>query len=141
MKIAKEFTWEMGHRLPFHKGKCTNLHGHSYKAVVGFEGSLDDNGMLIDFYDIKQIMAPIIEELDHAFVLHKEDTEVIEYLKNLKSKIVVFDFHSTAENLCLYFLTTIAQNIPSNITAVTVRLYETEDAYAEETLLIGKLSD
>ncbi|PJC60473.1 MAG: 6-carboxytetrahydropterin synthase, partial [Ignavibacteria bacterium CG_4_9_14_0_2_um_filter_37_13] len=22
MKIAKVFDWEMGHRLPFHKGKC-----------------------------------------------------------------------------------------------------------------------
>ncbi len=26
MKIAKEFRWEMGHRLPFHEDKCKNIH-------------------------------------------------------------------------------------------------------------------
>ena len=38
MKIAKEFRWEMGHRLPEHFGLCKNIHGHSYKMVVEFEG-------------------------------------------------------------------------------------------------------
>ena len=42
MKIAKEFNWEMGHRLPEHFGKCKNIHGHSYKMMVELEGDLDD---------------------------------------------------------------------------------------------------
>lgn len=136
MKIAKEFTWEMGHRLPFHKGKCKNLHGHSYKAIISFEGELDENGMLIDFYDVKQIVNPVIEALDHAFVVHKDDTEVAEYLKKMGSKMVVLGFHSTAENLCVYLLTKIAPLVPENIDSVTVRLFETEDAYAEETIVL-----
>ncbi|MBI2417316.1 MAG: 6-carboxytetrahydropterin synthase [Ignavibacteriales bacterium] len=136
MKIAKEFTWEMGHRLPFHKGKCVNLHGHSYKAIVAFEGKLDDNGMLIDFYDVKQIVNPVIESLDHAFVVHKDDTEVLEYLTKLGSKTVVLDFHSTAENLCIYLLGKIKDKLTSNISTISVRLYETDDAYAEETLVL-----
>lgn len=136
MKIAKEFTWEMGHRLPFHKGKCVNLHGHSYKAIVAFEGTLDDNGMLIDFYDVKQIVNPVIESLDHAFVVHKDDTEVLEYLTKLGSKTVVLDFHSTAENLCIYLLGKIKDKLTANISTISVRLYETEDAYAEETLVL-----
>ena len=40
MKIAKEFRWEMGHRLPEHFGLCKNIHGHSYKMIVEFEGEL-----------------------------------------------------------------------------------------------------
>ena len=27
MKIAKEFRWEIGHRLPEHFGLCKNIHG------------------------------------------------------------------------------------------------------------------
>jgi len=41
MKIAKEFKWEMGHRLPEHFGQCKNIHGHSYKMLVEFEGEID----------------------------------------------------------------------------------------------------
>ena len=60
MKIAKEFHWEMGHRLPEHFGLCKNIHGHSYKMIVEFEGELDEQGMVIDFYDVEKIIAPII---------------------------------------------------------------------------------
>lgn len=86
MKIAKEFNWEMGHRLPFHKGKCINLHGHSYRLILEVEGELDANGMLIDFYDMKTIINPLIEELDHAVIVYKEDLDLIAALEKLSSK-------------------------------------------------------
>jgi len=50
MKIAKEFRWEMGHRLPEHTGLCRNIHGHSYRMVVEITGDVLANGMIIDFY-------------------------------------------------------------------------------------------
>ena len=34
MKIAKEFRWEMGHRLPEHFGLCKNIHGHCHSYVI-----------------------------------------------------------------------------------------------------------
>ena len=55
MKIAKEFRWEMGHRLLEHKGKCYNLHGHSYKLLVEFGGEVEPNGMVMDYFDVKKI--------------------------------------------------------------------------------------
>ena len=61
MKIAKEFRWEMGHRLKFHKGKCINLHGHSYKMMVEFTGDVDENGMVLDYYDVKEIISPLVD--------------------------------------------------------------------------------
>jgi len=57
-KISKEFKWEMSHRLPFHKGLCQNIHGHTYKLRLDLVGSLDENGMLIDFYDLEIITQP-----------------------------------------------------------------------------------
>jgi len=137
MKIAKEFDWEMGHRLPFHKGKCKNLHGHSYKMIVEVEGDLDENGMVLDFYDLKQIVAPAIEKLDHAYLVYKEDKELIDSLKELKSKFVVTDFYSTAENICNYFLKEIAiAGLPKNVKKIKVRVCETYDSYAENEIIL-----
>lgn len=133
MKIAKEFHWEMGHRLPEHFGKCKNIHGHSYKMIVEFEGSLDENGMIMDYFDLKKIVIPIIEDLDHAFMVYKEDKMIIEFLESVKSKKVIVDFQSTVENICKYILTQIQkQKIPQNVNKVKVRIFESVDDYAEE---------
>jgi 6-pyruvoyltetrahydropterin/6-carboxytetrahydropterin synthase len=132
MKISKTFYWEMGHRLPFHQGKCINLHGHSYRAEVMFEGDPDTNGMLIDFYELKKIVAPLVEQLDHAFMVNESDTKLIALLKEMNSKMYVCPFHSTAENITLLFLNEIKKSgLPETIKNVTVRVYETTDSFAE----------
>lgn len=134
MKIAKEFRWEMGHRLPDHFGQCKNIHGHSYKMIVEFEGELDKNEMIIDYYDVEKIINPIIEKLDHAFMVNKNDQIVLELLNRMNSKKVVVDFHSTAENICLYLLNEVKKaSLPENVSSIKVRVYETEFDYAEET--------
>jgi 6-pyruvoyltetrahydropterin/6-carboxytetrahydropterin synthase len=134
MKIAKEFRWEMGHRLPEHFGLCKNIHGHSYKMIVEFEGDLDENQMVIDYYDVEKIINPVIEKLDHSFMVTKNDKMVIEFLEKMNSKKVIVDFNSTAENICTYLLSEIKKTkLPSNITFVKVRVYETQFDYAEES--------
>jgi 6-pyruvoyltetrahydropterin/6-carboxytetrahydropterin synthase len=134
MKIAKEFRWEMGHRLPEHFGLCKNIHGHSYKMIVEFEGELDKNQMVIDYYEVEKIVNPVIEKLDHSFMVNIEDNIVLEFLEKINSKKVVVDFNSTAENICIYLLSEIKKcSLPANILAVKVRVYETQFDYAEET--------
>jgi 6-pyruvoyltetrahydropterin/6-carboxytetrahydropterin synthase len=135
MKIAKEFRWEMGHRLPEHFGLCKNIHGHSYKMLVEIEGELDKNGMIIDYYDVEKIINPVIEKLDHAFMVNKDDKVVLGFLEKMNSKKVIVDFQSTAENICLYLLNEIEKTrLPENVNEVKVRVYETAYDYAEETL-------
>jgi 6-pyruvoyltetrahydropterin/6-carboxytetrahydropterin synthase len=135
MKIAKEFHWEMGHRLSFYKGKCKNLHGHSYKLLVELTGSEDSNGLLMDYYDLAKLISPIIEKIDHCFMVSSKDTILIDALKKLDSKTVIVYFESTAENICKYILNEIKQStLPSNIKSIKARVYETEDAYAENEL-------
>lgn len=135
MKIAKEFRWEMGHRLPEHFGLCKNIHGHSYKMIVEFEGELDKNQMVIDYYDVEKFINPVIEKLDHSFMVTKDDKKVLEFLENMKSKKVIVDFNSTAENICTYLLSEIKKfQLPSNITSIKVRVYETQFDYAEESM-------
>ena len=135
MKIAKEFHWEMGHRLPEHFGLCKNIHGHSYKMIIEFEGELDEQGMVIDFYDVEKIIAPIIDELDHAFMVKDDDRLTLEFLEKLNSKRVVVDFNSTAENISKYLLNEISQSkLPSNINKLSIRVYETESDYSEDEI-------
>jgi len=137
MKIAKEFRWEMGHRLPEHFGKCKNIHGHSYKMIVGLEGEVDDSGMVMDYYDLKKIVEPIVEKLDHAFMVYKGDKEIISFLEKMKSKMVVVELQSTIENICKYFLDEIKKiSFPKNVKRVSVRIYETTGDYAEDELII-----
>jgi len=122
----------MGHRLPFHQGKCINLHGHSYRMYVEVEGDLDENGMLIDFYDLKRIINPLVEELDHAFMVYKNDTDLITLLEKFPTKKVVVGFQSSVENISQYMCDKISgAGLPGNIKAVRVKVYETSDAYAE----------
>ena len=135
MKIAKEFHWDMGHRLPEHFGKCKNIHGHTYRMIVELEGNVLDSGMVMDYYDLKKIVLPIIEELDHAFIVYKEDKEIIQFLDKLNSKKVIVGFQSTVENICRYMLGKIkAANLPSNIDTLRVKIYETLDDYAEDEI-------
>ena len=135
MKIAKEFKWEMGHRLPEHFGQCKNIHGHSYNMLVEFEGELDKNGMVIDYYDVEKIVDPIIEKLDHAFLVNKNDKLTIEFLEKLNSKKVVVDFESTAENICTYLLNEIkSADLPANVKSLMIRVSETDEDYAEERM-------
>ena len=137
MKVSKEFHWEMAHRLPFHSGRCKNLHGHSYKAFIQFEGQLDHNGMLIDFYDIFEIVNPILDELDHSIICDMNDKELIEIAKKINERVVIIDSPTTAENISIYITKRILNsNIPDNISAITVRVYETLDAFAEHSVQI-----
>lgn len=67
MLITKEFTFDAAHKLSNHKGKCKNLHGHTYKLHVTIKGKPNGDGMIIDFSDIKNIVKKyILEKLDHS---------------------------------------------------------------------------
>ncbi len=137
MKVSKEFRWEMAHRLPFHKGRCKNLHGHTYKALIQFEGELDKNGMLIDFYDIYRIVNPVIDELDHSIICDKNDTELVEIANKINERVVIIDKPTTAENISIYITEKIIQSsLPDNLNQITIRVYETPDAFAEYSLKI-----
>ncbi len=137
MKVAKEFKWEMGHRLPEHFGNCKNIHGHSYKMIVEFVGDLNDNDMIIDFYDVDKIIKPLIDDLDHAFMVNTHDKVVVEFLEKIKSKMLIVEFNSTVENICKFVLNEIKKfELPKNIRSVSVKIYETNEDYAEESISI-----
>ena len=71
MEIYKTFTFEAAHRLPnVPPGhKCARLHGHSFQVMVHVQGPLLAHaGWVMDFADLKAVVKPLIEELDHAYL-------------------------------------------------------------------------
>ena len=133
--IAKQFRWEMGHRLPFHDGLCKNIHGHSYEAQVILTGHTDNNGMVMDYFDLKTMVQPLINELDHCFLLDSSDKLMKDFFVDHPMKVVEIDVPTTAENIAEYLLQHIIKQLPQkhSLTSVGVRIYETEKTYAERS--------
>ncbi len=138
VKIAKEFTWQMSHRLPFHKGLCSNIHGHTYKLRVSLTGETDKNGFLIDFYDLISIVQPLIDQLDHSFVVDEKDLETISFLREHSFRFVVVPNTTTSENLAYWIANQIANGFRKfpNIDKLNVRFFETMDSFAEVEILL-----
>ena len=67
--IKKIFSFDAAHKLPWHKGKCQFLHGHTYKLEVYARGELDQNKMVIDFGDLKALVKEVVlDKYDHKFL-------------------------------------------------------------------------
>jgi len=133
MKIARDFHWEMGHRLPFHESGCANIHGHSYRLRVEIEGVCDANGMLMDYGDMKRLIMPVLDELDHAFLCDESDALMTDFLSGSGLKHKIVPFTSTAENLVVYLLDELWEVFDPwpQVHALNLRLRETEISYAE----------
>ena len=59
MKVSKEFTFDAAHYLTKYHGKCENLHGHTYRLRVTVEGNLDEEDMVMDFCELKELVEGI----------------------------------------------------------------------------------
>lgn len=126
--ITKEVYFCYGHRLMNHPGKCRNLHGHSVKAAISIaQESLNDQGMVCDFADIKEaVEAYINQHLDHNFLLHKDDP-LIPALKEHNERFWALDEHPTAEVLSKMIFQHL-KGLGFNVSKVV--LWETASAYA-----------
>lgn len=107
LTITRKLEFDAGHRIPDHKSQCRNLHGHRYTleitltgAVVDEEGR-SDNGMIMDFSDIKTLAKRhLVDVWDHAFLVYEKDLAVRDFLATLPNhKTVVITRIPTVENL------------------------------------------
>ena len=68
-EVTVEDTFAAGHYLRNYKGKCENPHGHNYRVRVTLAGEhLDKAGLLLDFKDLREVMKPVINKLDHQMM-------------------------------------------------------------------------
>ena len=108
MEIYKDFSFDSAHFLPHVPDghKCKNMHGHTYKLRVFVKGVPHPHlGWVMDFKELKDIVNPIIDTLDHKLI------NDIEGLQN-----------PTAENITIWIWNKI-KPLLSNLSKI--ELYET----------------
>jgi 6-pyruvoyltetrahydropterin/6-carboxytetrahydropterin synthase len=88
-EVTVEGGFSSGHFLRNYRGKCENPHGHNYKVRVTLRGeTLDKAGLLLDFKELKHVMRPVIDRLDHQMI----------------NELTPFtEINPSAENLARYF--------------------------------------
>lgn len=127
-RVAREIDFCYGHRLLNYDGKCRHLHGHNGRAVITIEQpTLDARGMVIDFSDIKRLVADWIDrEIDHRMLLSKNDP-LLGALQAAGEPVFVMDENPTAENIArLIYRYAVSQAVP----VVEVTLWETPRCFA-----------
>lgn len=106
--VSKEVEFDTGHRVPDHGSKCRNPHGHRYRVRATCSGPLvaeagaPDNGMVVDFSDLKRWLTVAIHDvLDHGFVVYEHDTAMRVALEagDPDWRVIVVPFIPTAENM------------------------------------------
>lgn len=144
--LKKTFTFEASHQLPNHDGKCARLHGHSWVldvwciAPVNEEAGHPKEGIGIDYYDIKEIVNPIIEKLDHHHLgcgkghtllsdplLHEDGESSVNHFAATRYTLIndvegmPDRFVPTSENLLIW----IAEQLPTHFNWSCLALHET----------------
>jgi 6-pyruvoyltetrahydropterin/6-carboxytetrahydropterin synthase len=101
-ELSKTFTFEASHILDRHKGKCGRLHGHSWVLKVYVKGPIDpDTGFVMDFYDLKKVVQPLIDAVDHRHLGTWSGIGIS--IQSQKWRCLPLDFYPSSENLLLWF--------------------------------------
>lgn len=126
--LKTEQSFDSAHFLAGYNGKCANIHGHRWRVVVSIKSTslLEDkqnNGMIIDFTDLKNDLKQIADSLDHTLIIETNSlsTDLYQALINENFKIVSLPFRPTAENLAQYIFELLAKKY--NLDCIDV--YET----------------
>ena len=99
MLVSKQFTFDAAHYLTKYHGKCENLHGHTYRLQVTVNGEIKDDGMVVDFVELKNLVKEkIISKFDHQnlndFFENPSAELIAEYIwGELKSEIKGAQLH------------------------------------------------
>lgn len=81
MLLQKDFTFDAAHRLTHYHGKCEALHGHTYRLAVVLRGIPDEEGMVLDFVELKNIVKEkVLSRLDHAYLNDLFEQPTAEYI-------------------------------------------------------------
>lgn len=114
--IRKAIRISAAHQIPNHPGKCKNLHGHNYLIEAWMKGAIDEEtGMVVDFGEMAQDLEMVVGLYDHT------------YLNEACSGVPI----TTAEYLAVFWLDVLYTRNPSY---TRLRVWETDDSYAEATI-------
>ena len=116
-ELSIEEHFPAAHRLPDYPGACARLHGHNYRVRLTVRGNeLNEQGMLIDFGELKRICRETVSRLDH---------QLLNDLPEFQSQ------PPTSENLARFLFDEAASRLPAgSARLLEVTVFESEVARA-----------
>lgn len=137
MKISKTIRFEAGHRLAKgYPGNCQHTHGHSYVVTVEMDslGDLNRFGFVKDFNDFKPLKEWIDTNWDHAFLVARDDKNMIDFLWKNEQRHFIFEENPTAENIAAELFKVASRELNDEYSKVTlVKVNETATSEAVYT--------
>lgn len=117
IEVTKVFKFDSAHNLEKYRGGCERLHGHTYKLEVTVKGPTNNEGMVLDFLELKHIVSKkIIDKMDHKYLNE------------------VFPFNTTCENILVWIWDTLEKEFKDRPYRLErVKLWETSTSYAALT--------
>lgn len=106
--IGISTSFSAAHSIPGHR-KCGKIHGHNFKVEVEIAGKVKENGMVMDFFDLKKLVEEVVSKFDHTII--NETLEI-----------------PTSENICLHILNELKKR---GLNVKRVRVAENDDKWAE----------
>ncbi len=139
LTIMRRIKFCAGHRLFEHGGKCEHFHGHNYVADIFVTGDqVDSVGRVLDFADLKaRTKGWIDDNWDHSFLVYEQDQNAIAALQMVQPcRLFRLPYNPTAENMARYLLEVMCPRVleGTGARATRVRMWETDEAYAEASL-------
>ena len=141
IQVTKIIEWDMGHRVPNHKSKCRNPHGHRYRLELTVGGPLinkagdSSEGMVFDFGDIKKYMMKNVHDvLDHGFMVYHEDRILVDFFEQHPQegfRFIKVPFIPTAEEIARWCYEQLRACFPPGIQITNVRIFETPNSWAD----------
>ncbi|MBQ1802494.1 6-carboxytetrahydropterin synthase QueD [Lachnobacterium bovis] len=121
--VRTEGSFDAAHFLANYQGKCRNLHGHRWRVIIEVKSETLENGMVIDFTEIKKDLKDMLEQYDHSLIIEENTAseKLLEALNEDDYKINIVKFRPTAENFAHFFFSELKKKY--NISKVKV--YET----------------
>lgn len=119
--VTKELEISSAHKLCKYEGKCKNVHGHNYKVQATLkinDSDFRENGMGIDFGEIKLALKELDEKYDHTYL---NDIEPFNQCETDTKR-----FNPTAENMARVFYEFLKEKLPQ---LYSVTIYETPNSF------------
>jgi len=123
-ELIVEADFAAAHRLRGYQGACENLHGHNWRVEVTLAGDrLNDLGMLVDFREVKRILAEVLERFDHTLLNDLEEFRRV---------------NPTTENLARILYESCSARLPPGVRVRNVAVWESPGCGARYTGEAGR---
>lgn len=136
LTVSIEGHFSAAHRIEGHP-RCSRLHGHNYVVKFEFTGPIQDDGMVADFSDLKELVKGPIDAMDHRYIVSQDnlfhDDPYAVLAQEQDHAVVLAIDTSTAECLVDWFFYAVQSRIAidSRVKLVSVTVFETPTSYAK----------